>query len=154
MHFLLLKQAKNTSMTTMNELMITGAPDETEEYAAQIAAHLSGGQILNLSGDLGSGKTTFVRGLAEGLGADPREVSSPSYTLVNVYEGDMRLVHADLYRLGDESEITELGLEDLFNDDTVVVVEWGERMPNSIRCDINIHFEVAGDTKRRITIKK
>lgn len=142
------------SMITTNEPIITENHEQTEQFAARFASGLNGGEVISFSGDLGSGKTTFIRGLAKGLGADPRSVSSPSYTLVNIYEGDTRLVHVDLYRLGEESEIVELGLEDLFSVDTVVAVEWGERLPSSIRCDFGIHFEVIGDMERRITVKE
>jgi tRNA threonylcarbamoyladenosine biosynthesis protein TsaE len=104
--------------------VITGSPDETRGVARSVAPLLRAGDVLVVAGDLGSGKTTFVQGLAAGLGVtDP--VVSPTFTLAREYDGRVRLVHVDVYRLDRAQEILELGLDDLA-DDAVLVVEWGD----------------------------
>ena len=91
---------------------VTASEEETQAVARELSATLRAGDVVLLSGDLGAGKTTFVRGLAEGLGIDPREVSSPTFTLVQEYRGGrVTLVHVDLYRLNDPREIDDLGRE-------------------------------------------
>ena len=103
---------------------------------------------MALHGPLGSGKTCFVGGLAHGLGA-PMRVRSPSFTLVNEYRGERRLVHLDLYRL-DEADATGLGLEEL-RERGVLVVEWGEKLPASLlREALRLEFELLSDRERRI----
>ncbi len=104
---------------------------------AELARDLRGGQLVTLSGDLGAGKTTLVRGMLRGLGFEGR-VKSPSYGLVETYELDgLTVHHLDLYRLGDPGELDFLGLEDLLADDSVLLVEWperaGGRLPASTR---------------------
>lgn len=109
----------------------TSGPAETEALAEALAHGLRGGEVLALVGELGAGKTCFVRGLARGLGVRD-DVSSPTYALVHEYEGarGLTLVHADLYRLGGVAEARSLGLEDwLGRAGTVVVVEWADRAP-------------------------
>lgn len=105
------------------------AADETEMMAlgAQLARELAGGQVITLSGDLGAGKTTLVRGLLRGLGFGGR-VKSPSYGLVESYEaGGLEIHHLDLYRLGDPEELDFIGLEDLVGPGAVLLIEWPER---------------------------
>ena len=105
-----------------------------------------------LSGDLGAGKTTFVRGLAEGLGIDPREVSSPTFTLVHEYRGNgLTLYHADLYRL--ESAATDdLGLEEIGVKDGVLAIEWPDRLSHELPRATVVRLEMVNDSSRRITI--
>jgi tRNA threonylcarbamoyladenosine biosynthesis protein TsaE len=98
---------------------------ETRAVASAIAALLEPGDVVLLAGDLGAGKTTFAKGLAEGLGVEA-PVVSPTFTLAREYEGRLRMVHADVYRLDRGSEVLDLGLEDLAGDDGVTVVEWGD----------------------------
>ena len=102
--------------------------EDTQRFGRELAAELAPDGILLLSGELGSGKTVLVQGLAEGLGIDPRQVQSPSYTLIRDHQhGEQRLLHVDLYRLepGDEQA---LGLEELLHGQGVKAVEWAERM--------------------------
>jgi len=111
---------------------VTGAylshsPEETRSLARRWAQALPGGSILLLHGDLGAGKTCFVQGLAEGLGWDGA-VTSPTYTLVQEYSCSPRLIHADLYRLSDEEELYDLGFEEWLRADTLLAVEWSERV--------------------------
>jgi tRNA threonylcarbamoyladenosine biosynthesis protein TsaE len=91
-----------------------------------------GGDVIALSGELGSGKTTLVRGLAQGMGFSGKEVASPSFTLVNEYEGPLPLFHLDLYRLGDERELHEIGYEEYINKAGVAVIEWADRIPHAV----------------------
>ena len=93
--------------------LVTGSESETEELGAALGAALHGGEVVLLSGELGSGKTVFVRGLARGVGADPDEVASPTFVLLTSYPGRLTLHHADLYRLETVGEADELGLEEL-----------------------------------------
>ena len=96
---------------------------QTEALAAMLAEQLKAGDVLLLEGDLGAGKTAFVRGLARGLGADETEVSSPTFALLQQYEGRLPLYHFDLYRLSD-MEAAELGFEEYFFGSGVCAVEW------------------------------
>jgi tRNA threonylcarbamoyladenosine biosynthesis protein TsaE len=125
---------------------------ETAEVASRIATGFGGGEVVLLTGELGAGKTAFVRGLAAGLGCDPEEVASPTFVLLTSYPGRLRLHHADLYRLapGDHGE---LGLEELPGPSGVLAIEWAERLarvpwPRVLR----VTLEHAGGDRRRLTI--
>ena len=101
---------------------------ETRQYASALAPTLAPGSVVLVSGDLGAGKTVFVRGLAEGLGIDPDQVTSPTFTLVHEYRaGRLPLIHVDLYRL-DRAELDEIGLDADLANRGVVAVEWPERL--------------------------
>jgi tRNA threonylcarbamoyladenosine biosynthesis protein TsaE len=101
---------------------------ETAEVARQIAAGFRGGEVVLLTGELGAGKTAFVRGLARGLAADPEEVASPTFVLLTAYPGRLTLHHADLYRLRGDGDERELGLEELPGPKGVLAVEWADRL--------------------------
>ena len=109
---------------------ITHSAEETFELAYRIGERLSGGEVFLLSGDLGAGKTVFAKGLAAGLEIDPAEVNSPTFTLINAHQGRLRLVHMDLYRLPEGSDVLmDLGLNDVLDETGVVlVIEWAERL--------------------------
>lgn len=106
---------------------ITSSDEETFELGRSIGERVTGKTIFLLSGDLGAGKTVFAKGLAAGLHVPPEEVTSPSFTLINIYDGRLRLYHVDLYRL-DAGACRELGLEEIFEETAVVVIEWAERL--------------------------
>jgi len=117
-----------------------------------MAAGLRAGAVLLLEGDLGAGKTAFVRGLAEGLGVDPGEVSSPTFTLVHEYRGGrLPLIHVDLYRL-DRADLDEIGLDQDLADKGVVAVEWPERLSRRISGAIAIRITDRGGDAREIEI--
>ena len=104
---------------------------ETEELGAALAKHLRAGDVIAYLGDLGAGKTAFTRGLARGLGCTGR-VTSPTFTIVNEYEGDLPLFHFDMYRLGDADELFDIGWDDYLNRGGVCAVEWSERVTEEI----------------------
>ena len=108
--------------------------------------------MLLVSGDLGAGKTTFVRGLAEGLGINPGDVSSPTFTLVHEYRvGRLTLYHADLYRL-ERAATDDLGLEEIGIKDGVLAIEWPDRLSHDLAGALLIRLDVMSDSTRRITI--
>lgn len=112
---------------------ICRSEDETRNFARGLAVGLKGGEVLSLEGPLGAGKTTFVKGLAEGLGCPPDEVSSPSFALVHEYPGGrLPLAHLDLYRLESPVELAPLGLDDLLTAPAVAAIEWGDKFPEAL----------------------
>ena len=105
-----------------------------------------------LIGDLGAGKTTLAKGIAKGLGIAPEEVTSPTFTLIHEYSD--RLYHIDLYRLDDERAVARLGLEELFERDAVVLIEWGERFPVLLPENrVEIRLTRTGDEQREIEVR-
>ena len=103
---------------------VTRSEAETEAVAAELGRGFQGGEVVLLTGELGTGKTAFVRGLARGLGADPEEVTSPTFVLLTAYPGRLTLHHADLYRLRGDGDDRELGLEELPGPSGVLAIEW------------------------------
>jgi len=132
------------------------SPEQTFNLGHQFGARLKGGEILLLSGPLGAGKTIFVKGICSALGIDEEEVTSPSFTLVNPYNGRLRLYHLDLYRLDEGASAAHaVDLDDLLTDETaVIVIEWAERMGVYPLPDSVWRIEIAGDgdDPRKITI--
>jgi tRNA threonylcarbamoyladenosine biosynthesis protein TsaE len=132
----------------------THSEDETQRVAVELASTLGPGDVLLLSGNLGAGKTAFVRGLAEGLGIDPDEVSSPTFTLIHEYRGGrLALYHADLYRL-ERAAAEEIGLEEMGVADGVLAIEWPDRLTHAIRGARAIAIEIIDDTTRRIVVDR
>ena len=130
----------------------TKSEDETAALARDLAATLRAGDVLLLSGNLGAGKTAFVRGLADGLGIDPREVSSPTFTLVHEYRGGrLTLYHVDLYRL-ERAATEDLGLEELGAGDGVLAIEWPDRLTHSLPAAKTVHLEIVDDETRRVSV--
>ena len=131
---------------------VTHSEEETMAVARQLAASLSAGDVLLLSGDLGAGKTAFVRGLAQGLGIDENEVSSPTFTLVHEYRGGrLRLHHVDLYRL-DRAATDDLGLDELGVADGILAIEWPDRLTHQLPGARAIDINIVDDTTRQIRI--
>jgi len=130
----------------------TNSQDETADVGRRLAPTLSAGSVLLLVGDLGAGKTALVRGVAEGLGVAPEEVSSPTFTLMQEYRGGrVKLIHVDLYRLNEAREIEELGLEEL-GLDSVLAIEWAEKLPRPFADSIEVRIAHGDGDKRSITI--
>ena len=134
------------------KIHLTHSEDETQAVAHALAAHLKPGDVVRLSGELGAGKTAFVRGLAAGLGIDPEAVSSPAFTLVHEYRGGRPdLYHADLYRL-DKAATEDLGLEEIGVANGVLAVEWPDRLTHAMPGAIDVEMKLTGETTRRITV--
>jgi tRNA threonylcarbamoyladenosine biosynthesis protein TsaE len=128
---------------------------KTESIAAELARTLRGGECIALEGQLGAGKTQFVRGLAAGLGADMRGVSSPTFVLLNIYRGGrVALFHLDAYRVAGAEDFEGIGFSELLEQNGVVVVEWASRVEKILPAErIGVTIEVVGEMDRRITIE-
>jgi tRNA threonylcarbamoyladenosine biosynthesis protein TsaE len=137
----------------MARSVVTHSEEETFALASELGRTLRPGAFVLLQGDLGAGKTVFVRGLASGLGLDPNVVTSPTFVLVQHYNGRLPLVHADLYRLDSAAAVDDLGLEEL-GSGAVVAVEWGDRMRRHPKRSVSVAIEDAGGNDRRITISE
>ena len=125
---------------------------ETEEIGAAFAKDLPSGAVVAMYGDLGAGKTAFVRGMARGLGLNAH-VSSPTFTIVNEYPGNRELIHFDMYRLSSADELFDIGWEDYLNRGAICVVEWSENVRDAFFGDeIQVTIEKTGDCSRRITV--
>jgi len=126
---------------------------ETAAVAQALASGFHGGEVVLLTGELGAGKTAFVRGLARGLGVDPEEVASPTFVLLTSYPGRLTLHHADLYRLAAGQDL-ELGLEELPGAAGVLAVEWAERLSwRPWRGAVRVHLEHGGGDLRRLRVE-
>jgi tRNA threonylcarbamoyladenosine biosynthesis protein TsaE len=128
--------------------------EETESIAAAFARSLCGGECLALHGDLGAGKTQFVRGLVRGLDGNPRAVSSPTFVLLNVYETPrLKVYHLDAYRVRGADDLDAIGFTELLEQNGVVIVEWAERVESLLPLNrIDVRIEPIGDSRRRIEI--
>ena len=134
--------------------LVTGSEEETSRVGESFAADLKAGDVVFLYGPLGAGKTAFVRGLARGLGASGDDVSSPTFTLIQEYQGARAtLYHVDLYRL-EPKEIPDLGLEELLAGDGIVAIEWAERWLERPDGAYEVHIEDAGEDRRGIHVKR
>ena len=133
--------------------IITHSERETEAAGAAFAAGIPDGTVVAMSGELGAGKTAFVRGMAQGMGLDCR-VNSPTFTIVNEYLGARTLLHFDMYRLGSADELWDIGWDDYLSRGAVCAVEWSENVADAFTGDeITVRFEKLSDTDRRITIE-
>ena len=134
---------------------LSRSPARTRALAAQIARRLGGGDVIGLVGDLGSGKTCFVKGVAAGLGIAQDEVQSPSFTMVAEHErGRLPLVHVDLYRLRGSDGVAELGLEEYVSGSAVVAVEWFDRLPPGFVDEyLLVRLTDAGPSARLVTLR-
>ncbi len=120
-------------MEYRNENFKTESPEETQALGKKIGKTLKRGDVIALIGDLGTGKTCLTQGIARGAGIAPDEiVSSPSYILINEYQGKVPIYHIDLYRLENSEEIAELGLSEYVEGDGICIVEWAERMAEAL----------------------
>lgn len=135
----------------------SNGPEETAEIAYKFAKSLKPGDVLCMNGDLGAGKTAFVQGLAKGLGIS-EYLSSPTFTIVNCYEGTLPLYHFDVYRIQDPEEMYEIGYEEYVYGDGISVIEWAENIKDILpdkRYDITIEKDYDKDENyRKITIER
>ena len=134
---------------------LTRSPDETIAFGRALAVDLRPPMLVLLRGDLGAGKTTLVKGIAEGFGAAAADdVTSPTFTLVHEYRGARAvLYHIDLYRVDTERELETLGLDDLVGPESILLIEWGEKFPRFVReRDIEIVLERVDENERQIRI--
>ena len=127
---------------------------DTEEVGRKLAEKLPGGSVVAMYGDLGAGKTAFVRGMAKGMGLSCR-VSSPTFTIVNEYLGERELIHFDMYRLSSADELFDIGWEDYLSRGAVCAVEWSENVQDAFFGDeVVVRIEKLNDTDRKITIER
>lgn len=133
-------------------IIYTNNEFETEQAGASFAESLPGGSVVAFYGDLGAGKTAFVRGMARGMGITSR-VNSPTFTIVNEYIGERELYHFDMYRLGSADELFDIGWEDYLSRGGICAVEWSENVADAFEGDeISVKIEKISDTKRKIII--
>jgi len=136
-----------------NGTFVSHSENYTRSIGAALAKVLKNGDVVSLTGPLGAGKTCFITGLADGLGINSDQVSSPSYTIVNEYRGEHELYHFDFYRLENNSELHNIGWDDYLTRDGIIAVEWGEKagelMPHK---HIDVNIEMLYNTTRRITM--
>jgi tRNA threonylcarbamoyladenosine biosynthesis protein TsaE len=136
--------------------IVTHSPADTQKFGEALARDLPCPCIVLLEGELGAGKTTLVKGIVQGLGeAREEEVTSPSFALVHEYGSGGRVYHIDLYRIGSAPELATLGLDDIFARQSIVLVEWGEKLGEKfVNPAVRIRMEYAGEKDRRITVER
>jgi len=136
----------------MTRVFHTATEEDTIALGRQLARELPQKAVVLLIGNLGAGKTTLAKGIVQGLGAaNANEVSSPTFTLIHEFAD--RVYHIDLYRLDTAAQVSTLGLDEIFDRDAVVLVEWGERFPELMpQPRIEIRLAVSGDDSRRIEV--
>jgi tRNA threonylcarbamoyladenosine biosynthesis protein TsaE len=143
-----------TSRHDNGSVFVSHSADETRVLGSKLAALLVPGDLLCLYGEMGAGKTTFIQGLASGLGVSDL-VTSPSFTLIHEHKGNVVFYHIDLYRL-ESRELAEAGIEEALRSNAVVAVEWAERLPRGLRSgalDIQIAFAEDGAESRRLSFR-
>lgn len=136
-------------------VFISNSVSATEDFARKLAQNLVGGEVLLLNGEMGAGKTHFVKGLAQGLGID-EVITSPTFALHNSYTGRLTLNHFDFYRIDDSEEVAILGLDEFFYvKDAVCAIEWSKNIADLLpRHCITVTIEKLDDNSRKITLEK
>jgi len=137
-----------------SETYFTQIKEETEEIGRQVGARLAGGAVLAFYGDLGAGKTTFIRGLVEGAGcANIREVCSPTFSYLNIYQANCAIYHFDLYRLKTVEEFYAAGFDEYFHPQGICCVEWAEKIESALPGNVcRVTLSYLGAEKRKIEI--
>jgi tRNA threonylcarbamoyladenosine biosynthesis protein TsaE len=132
----------------------TNSLDETRALGETTGKHLDPGTVLALTGDLGSGKTAFVQGLAKGLDVpDNYYITSPTYTLINEYPCRYHLFHIDLYRIENYTDFDDIGLYEILRSDGVVAIEWADKLPKNLLTEyLAIHIDILNNESRKISI--
>jgi tRNA threonylcarbamoyladenosine biosynthesis protein TsaE len=137
----------------MKKVYITESAEETEKLGFDIGKNAVNGDVIAVTGELGTGKTALTRGIAEGMGIT-EDITSPTFSLMEIHEGEKTLYHFDLYRIEDDREFNNLCFEEYWENDGISVVEWAERAGNRLperRIDITIEY--ISSTERRITVE-
>lgn len=144
-----------TGARELRREVITNSPEETIDFGRTFVELLAPPKLVLLRGDLGAGKTTLVKGIAAAFEAASEEnVTSPTFTLIHEYRGPRAsLYHIDLYRIDTQRELDTLALDDLRGEDSILLIEWGEKFPRFVQeCDVEISLEREGESKRRIAV--
>jgi tRNA threonylcarbamoyladenosine biosynthesis protein TsaE len=137
----------------MSEVFVSHSVEETERLGENVAKSAKRGDIFLLHGDLGAGKTHFVRGFARFFGVPEAEIHSPTYSIINEYPGNTPIFHMDLYRIKSERELFNIGVEDYLNRPGICVIEWPDRAPNLWPPEsVNITISTTSETSRKIRI--
>jgi tRNA threonylcarbamoyladenosine biosynthesis protein TsaE len=133
---------------------LSDSSGSTEKFAERLSQLLKGGDFISLQGELGAGKTKFAGGVAKGLGVDPSlPVTSPTYTLLNIYQGRLPLYHFDLYRLSGDDDVVALGFPEYFHDKGICLVEWADRLHDELPRDrLEIRLSYLTDECREIEL--
>ena len=141
-------------MTSRQFQILTRTADETQKLGQTIGRWIEQPLVIALTGDLGSGKTAFVQGLAEGLEVpDEYYITSPTFTLINEYPGRFPLFHIDLYRLDGISDLEDIGLDELLYGQAVIAIEWAEKMSHNLPAEhLAMTFEITADDYRKIRL--
>lgn len=141
---------------TFTRVVVSRGAEETRRLASELATTLAPGDCVALRGELGAGKTCFVRGLVEGLGGDPRSVSSPTFVLLNVYDTPRGSVyHLDAYRVSGPDDFETIGFDELLVQRGIVVIEWPERVERLLpRHRVEVRFEALSENERRIELRR
>lgn len=151
-----MKSSFEPIMNTMTEhKFIARSAEEMQQLGYDIGIRLKAAAVLRLNGDLGSGKTCFVQGLAKGLGVpEGYYITSPTYALIHGYPGRLPLVHVDLYRIHDESDAESIGLWELIDEENVVAVEWADRLEDAYwpTSTLTVEIKIADDETRHIRL--
>ena len=132
---------------------ISKSASDSIRLGKNISAHLESGDVIGLNGDLGSGKTTFVKGILEGLNYDG-DVTSPTFTLINEYYADMKVIHVDFYRDENIQRWKNLGFHEIINNNDIILIEWSNLIEQLLPSNVNIvNFEHVSENERKIYIK-
>ena len=148
---------KMKGVPSVEQTVICNSAEETEEFAAQLATTLTPNSVLAFTGDLGAGKTEFVRAMAQEFGITDY-ITSPTFTIVNEYKGTLDLYHFDVYRIADSDEMYEIGYDEYIDGDGICVIEWAEFIEDILpphRYNVTINKDLAnGESYRKITIEE
>ena len=138
------------------DIIISNSAEETVEAGRRFAESLAGGEVICLAGDLGAGKTHFAKGIVAGLGGDPQEVTSPTFTLVHEYHaGRIPVFHFDLYRLESGRELQNIWWEDYLDHAAVCLVEWADKFPDEVPAKaVWLNFVIQLDQTRRVEVRR
>ena len=138
-----------------NLILELNSLEMTEHVARKMAEHLFQGTIMLFWGEMGSGKTTFIKSLCSGLGVLPEKVTSPTYTLVNIYKSSLLIFHVDLFRLTSPEQLYDMDRADLISDNGITMVEWPQMLQNYLTDEpiLNLNFTTISDNHRRLKLE-